>query len=219
MDTIKHGDTVYELDSEGFLADPHRWDEGFPCVMAHSVGITGALTRDHWNVINLIRDVFRKTGKCPLIYETCRMVGMRLKDLELLFPAGYLRGACRLAGVTYREGTMDLTHWPPAGEGSSTAPVNKSYTVDVRGFLADHREWDEYFAGHRAYDMKLPGGNLTNKHWGVIRFLREWYEEYDEVPTVYETCERCGLGLAELERLFPDGYHRGAVKIAGLRVR
>ena len=26
-------------------------------------------------------------------------------------------------------------------------------------------------------------------------------------------------GLAEEEKLFPDGYHRGAIKIAGLRVR
>jgi len=219
MELIRNGDSTYELDSEGFLVDPRQWDEAFPRVMAPGIGIKGELTRDHWNVINLIRDAFRQTGKCPLIYETCRMVGMRLKDLELLFPSGYLRGACRLAGVTYREGAIDLTHWPPAGEGSSTAPVNKCYTVDVRGFLVDHTEWDEYFAAHRAYEMKVPGGALSHKHWGVIRFLREWFGEFDEVPTVYETCERCGLSLADMERLFPDGYHRGAVKIAGLRVR
>ena len=60
---------------------------------------------------------------------------------------------------------------------------------------------------------------LTNKHWGVIRFLRQSYMENGQVPTVFETCERCGLEIEDLERLFPDGYHRGAVKIAGLRVR
>ena len=27
------------------------------------------------------------------------------------------------------------------------------------------------------------------------------------------------IDLDELQKLFPDGYHRGAVKIAGLRVR
>ena len=219
MEMIRHGDTVYELDSDGFLADPGQWDEEFPRVMAPAIGIKGDLTRDHWNVINLIRDVFRKTGKCPLIYEACRMVGMRLKDLELLFPTGYLRGACRLAGVTYREGSMDLTHWPEAGFDADSASVNKVYTVDVRGFLIDYRQWDEYFAVHRAYEMKLPGGSLTNKHWGVIRFLRESFAEDNEVPTIYEVCERCGLIIDEMERLFPDGYHRGAVKIAGLRVR
>jgi tRNA 2-thiouridine synthesizing protein E len=36
---------------------------------------------------------------------------------------------------------------------------------------------------------------------------------------VIETCEATDLDIAELERLFPDGYHRGAVKIAGLRLR
>ena len=27
------------------------------------------------------------------------------------------------------------------------------------------------------------------------------------------------LKIDELEKLFPDGYHRGAVKLAGLRLR
>ena len=60
---------------------------------------------------------------------------------------------------------------------------------------------------------------LTEKHWEVIDFLRKKYAESRKVPTVYETCEATGVGLQELERLFPQGYHRGAVKIAGLRAR
>jgi tRNA 2-thiouridine synthesizing protein E len=38
-------------------------------------------------------------------------------------------------------------------------------------------------------------------------------------PSVTETCEVNDLDIEELEQLFPDGYHRGAVKIAGLRLR
>ncbi len=60
---------------------------------------------------------------------------------------------------------------------------------------------------------------LTDRHWQVIRFLRQSHEKNNLVPTVYETCEANKMDLEELERLFPDGYHRGAVKIAGLRVR
>lgn len=45
----------------------------------------------------------------------------------------------------------------------------------------------------------------------------EIYEEHKRVPTVYVTCEDTGVELDLLERLFPDGYHRGLVKIAGLR--
>ena len=60
---------------------------------------------------------------------------------------------------------------------------------------------------------------LTDKHWQVINFLRQSFEKNKAVPTIYETCEACGIDLEELEELFPDGYHRGAVKIAGLRTR
>ena len=34
-----------------------------------------------------------------------------------------------------------------------------------------------------------------------------------------ETCEANDIDLDELEQLFPDGYHRGVIKIAGLRLR
>jgi tRNA 2-thiouridine synthesizing protein E len=67
--------------------------------------------------------------------------------------------------------------------------------------------------------MKIPGGKLIERQWQLIRYLRQHYAEKKKVPTVYETCEAIGMELDVLESLFPDGYHRGLVKIAGLRVR
>ena len=96
---------------------------------------------------------------------------------------------------------------------------DKTYEVDVRGFLVNPDQWDEYYAVYKAYDMKIHGGKLTDKHWQIIRFLRESYEKNEEIPTIYETCEANQIDIEELEQLFPDGYHRGAVKIAGLRMR
>jgi tRNA 2-thiouridine synthesizing protein E len=52
-----------------------------------------------------------------------------------------------------------------------------------------------------------------------LNSIRKRFEETGTVPTVYETCEMNQIELEDLESLFPDGYHRGAVKIAGLRVR
>jgi tRNA 2-thiouridine synthesizing protein E len=66
--------------------------------------------------------------------------------------------------------------------------------------------------------MKMREG-LTDKHWRIIRFLREHFRKNSVVPTLFETCEMNQIELDELETLFPDGYHRGAVKIAGLRAR
>jgi len=60
---------------------------------------------------------------------------------------------------------------------------------------------------------------LTQKHWSIIRFLREQFQKTGAVPTVHQTCEAFKIEIEELGELFPDGYNRGAVKIAGLRVR
>ena len=92
------------------------------------------------------------------------------------------------------------------------------YRIDARGFLVDPSEWDEEFAQRRADDLKMRGA-LSERHWELIRYLRERHAESGAVPTVFETCEAHGIELDVLESLFPDGYHRGAVRLAGLRVR
>lgn len=223
MRTLNYKGKSYEVDSQDFLEDFRSWDTDFAKGMAQRLGMGEDLTKEQWDVINFLRDSFKATGVCPNIYETCRMCGLRIKELKRCFPTGYLRGACRLAGITYKEGCVGQrgVHWPPYAEIEDVQVVynHKTYQVDVRGFLVNPDDWDEYYAIHRAFDMKIPGGKLTDRHWQIIRFLRESYEKSGEVPTVYETCENNEIDLEELERLFPDGYHRGAVKIAGLRVR
>jgi tRNA 2-thiouridine synthesizing protein E len=219
MGTFNYEAKTYTVDDKGFLLEFDTWDENFAKGMSEHLKIPEGLTGEHWDVIHSIRNSFRETGKCPLVYETCRMMGLRLKDLRRLFPTGYLRGACKLAGITYKEGFLGQSYLPTAAEDLNTISYSKTYETDVRGFLVHPDEWDEYYAVFRAYDMKIPGGKLTEKHWNVIHFLRKSYGETAVVPTVYETCDALCIDLEELEKLFPDGYHRGAVKIAGLRVR
>lgn len=219
MKTFECKDKTFEVDSEGFLADFQCWDEDFANGMAARLEIPHGLTKEHWDVIIYIRRIFEETGKCPLVYETCRMNGLRRQELKRLFPTGYLRGACKLAGITYREGYLGQSYLPATAEDLNVISVNKTYEVDVRGFLMNPDHWDEYYAVYRAYDMKIPGGKLSEKHWQIIKFLRGTFKKTRQVPTVLETCEANRIELEELERLFPDGYHRGAVKIAGLRVR
>ena len=219
MTTFTYKNKSFEVDSEGFLLNFDRWDKDFAEGMAPRLKITQGLTKEHWDAIDFIRESYIKNGRCPIVYETCRMNGLRRKELKMLFPTGYLRGACKLAGITYREGYLGQTYMPTTAEDLNVISVQKKYTVDVRGFLVDPDEWDEHYAVYRAYDMKIPGGKLTEKHWQIIRYLRESFKKNRQVPTVYETCEENRIDLEALEDLFPDGYHRGAVKIAGLRVR
>jgi tRNA 2-thiouridine synthesizing protein E len=206
MSTFTFENKTYQVDPEEYLSDFNAWDEDFARGMAPKVGIISGLSEDHWKIIHFIRDFYKLTGKCPLVYETCRMNRIPLQELQKLFQAGYLRGACKLAGITYAGGHLD-----------QSGLEDKTYKVNVRGYLINPQEWDKRYAIYKANEMKMP--KLKDKHWQVINFLRESFEKNNLVPTVYETCEATGIDLEELQLLFPDGYHRGAVKISGLRVR
>jgi tRNA 2-thiouridine synthesizing protein E len=217
MKALTFGSRSYQVDTEEFLSDFKEWDENFARGMAPKVGIIAGLSEDHWRIIHFIRNTFKETGRCPLVYETCRMNRLHLQELKKLFPAGYLRGACKLAGITYREGYLDQSWVEELAERvTSGGREEKTYLINIRGFLVNPADWDRKFALFKAHEMKMP--KLTDKHWQIINFLRQSFEKNNLVPTLYETCETNGIGLEELEKLFPDGYHRGAVKVAGLRV-
>ena len=218
MADFAYNGKTYLIDWQGFLLDFDKWDEKFAEGMATSAHISQCLTKEHWDIIYFIRDFFDKQGQCPIVYQTCRMNGLRLKDFEILFPTGYLRGACKLAGITYKEGFIKHPGLLASDEEAAAIASDKTYEVDICGFLVNPYDWDEKYAIFKANEMKMPEG-LTDEHWRIINFLRDYYEINNVVPTVYQTCKDNNIELEELERLFPDGYHRGAVKIAGLRVR
>ena len=217
MGTFSVRGKTYEVDTEEFLSEFSQWDEDFARGMAPKVGVITGLSEDHWRIIHFIRDAFKKTGRCPLVYETTRMNRLHLQELKALFPAGYLRGACKVAGITYKEGYLDQSWVEDFAEQVTEGAQQKTYETNVRGFLINPSQWDKRYAAHRAWEMKMP--KLTERHWQIISFLREGFEKNNVVPSLYETCEANHLEIDELQKLFPDGYHRGAVKIAGLRVR
>jgi tRNA 2-thiouridine synthesizing protein E len=206
----------YKVDSRGFLENPQDWDEDFAIGMAPNLKIPEGLTDRHWKVIYFIRNTFEIMNKCPLVYIACKENKLGLGNLKKLFPTGYLRGACKLAGVTFRE-VFVQKYWLEGNiDNIEYNYRNKVYRTDAHGFLLEYTDWDENYAINKAYEMKMPD-YLTEKHWKIIYYLREGYIKSKDIPTVYKTCEDNNVDIAELERLFPDGYHRGAIKIAGLR--
>ncbi|UCD17273.1 MAG: TusE/DsrC/DsvC family sulfur relay protein [Candidatus Zixiibacteriota bacterium] len=218
MKIFEYNSKTYEVDSHGFLMNPDDWDEDFAEGMASSAHIRGGLTEAHWKVIRFIRNTFEKINHCPLVYIACKKNEIGLGDLKELFPTGYLRGACKLAGVTYREGYGQRIWLEEHMVHNTRMYERKNYATDVHGFLINPKDWDENFAIHKAHELNMPE-YLTKEHWKIINFLRVKYAESHIVPTVYATCEANHIDLDDLERLFPHGYHRGAVKIAGLHAR
>lgn len=242
MQTFERKNKTYLLDEDGFLLDQAQWDEDFAEGMAPALGIAGGLTPSHWDVLRFIRDTYRETGLCPVVHKTCRAKGLSVKDLQKLFPSGYQRGACKLAGLSFmtavlkqaelqfQQETNKLTRLSSVAAGASVplhatqnGPIKpipldeRVYRVNVQGFLIDPDEWDEAFAQFKARELQM-SGPLGEKHWQIIRHMRSEYERKGEIPTVYATCDAVGIDVEELAELFPSGYHRGAVKIAGLNL-
>jgi TusE/DsrC/DsvC family sulfur relay protein len=217
MEHFSYKDISYEVDEQGFLLNPKFWDKNFSEGMAKTCEIQD-LTSEHWEAIRFVREFFEASGVCPTVFASCKATGLRPREMKNLFPTGYHRGLCKIAGVRYlvhRE--PDNTHVFDAIDDIKTISDKKQYCVDVRGFLVDPNDWDVNYAMHRALEMNIPKGQLTDKHWQIIKYLRDFFKNENKIPTIFETCEKCLLEIDDLESLFPDGYHRGVVKIAGLR--
>lgn len=211
----------YFVDEQNFLMDHEKWDENFAMGMASEMGMENELTDKHWEVIYFIRNYLKDYHEPPLVYKTCKICKLRLQDLKELFPTGYLRGACKLSGTSYRTRFIDYmvkeTALPNHQDRDRTEnEIEKSYRIDVYGFLIDPLEWDKKYAANRARELKNQA-ELSDAHWKLILYLRDYYEKHQTVPNIYETCQHHGIEIEELESLFPSGYHRGLIKIAGLR--
>ncbi len=198
--TFKNKD--YLVDEHGYLAPPEQWDEDFALGMAKTLKFDSGLTEPHWRIIRYLRRKFVEEKSIPLVAHVCLDNDIDISELRVLFPTGYHRGACRIAGLNYRY----LPAPPP--------PRLPAYKLDELGFLADYRDWNVDFVEHMMKEMG--GGAPSEKHWDVIRYLRDYYENHHDIPTVYEACEANNLSHKKLLELFPEGYRRGACRLAGL---
>jgi len=96
----------------------------------------------------------------------------------------------------------------------------KSFEVDEEGYLADLTQWEPAIADVMA---KEDDCELSESHWEVINFLREYYEEYQIAPAVRVLTKAIGKKLGKdkgnskyLYELFPYGPGKQACKYAGL---
>ena len=210
--TITFGDgKTYTLDKYGFLDPTEQWDEEFANGMARLQSIYDDLTDEHWDFITYIRDKYLKENDLPLMVIACADNNLRLSRLKSLFPTGYFRGACRIAGLSYKF-LCDSNLWHTY----ETVPrLTQNYKITAQGFLESYHQWDENFANIIGSDWNLAKG-LTAKHWEVIHYLRNYYLATNNIPSVIEVCQAHKLELADFNKLFPEGYRRGACRIAGL---
>lgn len=91
----------------------------------------------------------------------------------------------------------------------------KKIEVNEEGFLVRSEEWDEEIA--RLLAQEEEGiSSLTEEHWAVITYIREYYLEKNLAPMVRKVCMATGFPLRHIYELFPSGPAKGACKVAGL---
>ena len=104
---------------------------------------------------------------------------------------------------------------------TSSITVNGvSIEVDSQGYLQDHSQWHDAVATTIA---EIDNIELTDAHWEVIRFVREFYLTYDTSPAIRALVKAMAASMGPekgnsryLHRLFPKGPAKQATKLAGL---
>lgn len=100
---LPHG--TVQVDEHGYLTDPAAWTEDFAAHAAAAEGVT--LSAAHWAVIRFMREFHEAHEVAPdqrfVLRDIARREGLdkaaarrRIYDL---FPYGYVRQACKIAGM------------------------------------------------------------------------------------------------------------------------
>ncbi|MDR3699357.1 MAG: TusE/DsrC/DsvC family sulfur relay protein [Candidatus Sulfopaludibacter sp.] len=90
----------------------------------------------------------------------------------------------------------------------------KTYNVDEDGFLEEPGVWTKEVATDFAGCEGVT--ELTENHWKVINYLRNYYLQFGIAPMIRKLCKETGFKLNEIYAMFPSGPAKGACKLAGL---
>lgn len=95
---------VAPTDDQGYLVDPADWNEQVAEEFARQEGIV--LSEEHWVVIRFVRAYYERhqiaADARHVIRHLAEHLGPRStgrNDLFRLFPYGYVKQACRIAGM------------------------------------------------------------------------------------------------------------------------
>ena len=117
-------------------------------------------------------------------------------------------GLCPGVLLVYRIGLLEMTV--------------KSAPRDEEGYLVNPGDWSRELAVALAREETL---SLSEDHWVVITFVRDYYAEYGITPDIRHAAKHLAThlgcdkkaGKARLFELFPYGYVQQTCKIAGMK--
>ncbi len=97
---------------------------------------------------------------------------------------------------------------------STTTVAGTTVDRNEDGFFVDPTQWTEAMVPALAAEDGID--ELTDRHWQIIRFMRQEYLEKGTGPSVRMLGKTSGVPVKELYQLFPKGPAKVAARIAGI---
>jgi len=95
-----------EVNEEGFLVHSEVWDQEVAILLARQEEGIEAMTKEHWAVVEFIRNYFLENNLAPMVRSICKTTGLPLRHIYELFPSGPAKGACKVAGLPKPDGCV-----------------------------------------------------------------------------------------------------------------
>jgi TusE/DsrC/DsvC family sulfur relay protein len=92
------GGVEIEIDEDGFIQEPQKWNKEVAEDLAKTENAY-PMTEEHWKLVNYLRDYYIKFEIAPPIRMVVKQTGIDLKKIYQLFPGGPAKGACKVAGL------------------------------------------------------------------------------------------------------------------------
>lgn len=96
----------------------------------------------------------------------------------------------------------------------TTIIADVALDVDAEGFLQKPEQWNEAIGEEIAGEAGI--GSLSDRHWQVIRFMRDRYLSTGQAPSIRTLGKESGVPIKELYQLFPKGPAKLAARIGGI---
>ena len=238
-DLLEVGGIQYHLNEEGRLQNADDWSDAIAEAMAEHDGVQ--LTDEHWQIISMLRNFYKEYNHAPIMKLFLKEVANKLgRDyanedyLSTLFPEGILAQSSKLAGLPCPHRAALINNFRPMvvkDKSTSAENANKPsdfqfefngevYHLSKEGNLIERYAWNENMAELLAAREEM---QLTEDHWVVIHFMRDFYNEYLISPMIKLLLRHMqeSLGAEKsnkqyLYELFPEGPSKQGSRIAGL---
>jgi tRNA 2-thiouridine synthesizing protein E len=98
MALIKLGGIEVEVDEDGFIQEPDKWNEAVAEDLAKTEEAY-PMNEDAWKLVRYLRKYYLDFGIAPPIRMLTKQNNMDIKYIYKLFPGGPAKGACKVAGL------------------------------------------------------------------------------------------------------------------------